>query len=135
MAFFNEFPFTRTYDSDLGWLIEQVKKLINQMIAMMEWKTMTDDEIKEINARIAELQKILEDIEAGNLPDLYLKALENWLNEHFVDYVGNIVKMVMFGLTTDGYFVAAIPYTWQFITFDTIMDIKSKFYGHLVLQW
>lgn len=29
MAFFNEFPHTRTYDSDLGWLIWAMKKLIS----------------------------------------------------------------------------------------------------------
>lgn len=28
MAFFNEFPHTRTYDSDLGWLIGEMKKLL-----------------------------------------------------------------------------------------------------------
>lgn len=28
MSFFNEFPHTRTYDSDLGWLIWAMKKLI-----------------------------------------------------------------------------------------------------------
>lgn len=28
MAFFNEFPHSRTYDSDLGWLIASMKKLI-----------------------------------------------------------------------------------------------------------
>lgn len=28
MAFFNEFPHTRTYDSDLGWLIWAMRKLI-----------------------------------------------------------------------------------------------------------
>lgn len=28
MAFFNEFPHTRTYDSDLGWLIKEMKKLL-----------------------------------------------------------------------------------------------------------
>lgn len=31
MAFFNEFPHTRTYDSDLGWLIGTVKKLIDRI--------------------------------------------------------------------------------------------------------
>lgn len=29
MAFFNEFPHSRTYDSDLGWLIWAMKKLIS----------------------------------------------------------------------------------------------------------
>lgn len=27
MAFFNEFPFTRTYDSDLGWLIRRIQEV------------------------------------------------------------------------------------------------------------
>lgn len=31
MAFFNEFPHARTYDSDLGWLIWAMKKLIGDM--------------------------------------------------------------------------------------------------------
>lgn len=31
MAFFNEFPNTRTYDSDLGWIIATVKKLIDRI--------------------------------------------------------------------------------------------------------
>lgn len=31
MAFFNEFPNTRTYDSDLGWLIQSVGTLIEKM--------------------------------------------------------------------------------------------------------
>lgn len=31
MAYFNEFPHTRTYDSDLGWLIESVKEVIERV--------------------------------------------------------------------------------------------------------
>lgn len=31
MAFFNEFPHTRTYDSDLGWLIATVKRLSSEI--------------------------------------------------------------------------------------------------------
>lgn len=31
MAFFNEFPHTRTYDSDLGWIIATLKKLIERI--------------------------------------------------------------------------------------------------------
>lgn len=31
MAFFNEFPHSRTYDADLGWLIWAMKKLIGEM--------------------------------------------------------------------------------------------------------
>lgn len=31
MAFFNEFPHTRTYDSDLAWLIERMKEVLTRM--------------------------------------------------------------------------------------------------------
>lgn len=31
MAFFNEFPHTRTYDSDLAWLIERMKEILSRM--------------------------------------------------------------------------------------------------------
>lgn len=31
MAFFNEFPNTRTYDSDLGWLISTVTQIVNKL--------------------------------------------------------------------------------------------------------
>ena len=31
MAFFNEFPHTRTYDSDLAWLIERMKEVLARM--------------------------------------------------------------------------------------------------------
>lgn len=31
MAFFNEFPHTRTYDGDLGWIIKTIRKLCDQI--------------------------------------------------------------------------------------------------------
>lgn len=37
MAFFNEFPYTRNYDSDLGWLIRNVKKLIQKFERCPTW--------------------------------------------------------------------------------------------------
>lgn len=37
MAYFNEFPHTRTYDSDLGWLIKQVKNLIEKFRRCPTW--------------------------------------------------------------------------------------------------
>lgn len=36
MAFFNEFPHTRTYDSDLGWIIKTIRKLIDQVDSLNE---------------------------------------------------------------------------------------------------
>lgn len=36
MAFFNEFPFTRTYDSDLAWLIRRMKEVLARMDSVEE---------------------------------------------------------------------------------------------------
>lgn len=135
MAFFNEFPHTRTYDSDLGWLIGAVKKNIEQLQNLLAWKDLTDKEIEEIQMNIGLLNKTLEDIENRRLPQLYLTAIENWMNQHFIDYAATLVKQIFFGLTLDGHIVAAIPYSWDFIQFDTIMDPTSDLFGHLVLRW
>lgn len=37
MAFFNEFPHTRTYDSDLGWLIKNAQKTNDWVQSIQEW--------------------------------------------------------------------------------------------------
>lgn len=36
MAFFNEFPHTRTYDSDLAWLIKRMKEVLSRMDSVEE---------------------------------------------------------------------------------------------------
>lgn len=55
MAFFNEFPHTRTYDSDLGWLIKEVKQwaanyetLVEFQQNIDEWKAGIDAEVEEV---------------------------------------------------------------------------------------
>lgn len=42
MAYFNEFPHTRTYDSDLGWLIKEVKDLYDDYSELIEFKDNID---------------------------------------------------------------------------------------------
>lgn len=39
MAFFSEFPHTRTYDSDLGWIIARMKQLINDIDTFTSFNT------------------------------------------------------------------------------------------------
>lgn len=77
MAFF-EFPHTRTYDSDLGWLIKKMEELMNEYDTLMSWKSQHETEyadllrrvnsledsvngfINEINQRFAQLESELE---------------------------------------------------------------------------
>lgn len=130
MSFF-EFPNTRTYDNDLGWLIKNVKSAVDAVAALEAWKESAEGSIQD-------LQKLLDDIAAGNFPKEISDAIKNWITVNFYDIVGDMAKTVWFGLTDAGYFVAYIPESWDEVTFKTTgLDYTTELqpeYGHLVLQ-
>lgn len=130
MSFF-EFPHTRTYDSDLGWLIKNVKNFNDAIQALEDWKNSAE-------GTIADLQKLLDDVAAGNFPPEISNAIKEWISKNFYDIVGMMAATVWFGLTDAGYFVAYIPESWDEITFKTTeYDYTTELqpeYGHLVLQ-
>ena len=64
MAFFNEFPHTRTYDSDLGWLIKEVKSYSEQLEALDEFKDEIEAWKDEVIEEIGTLQDLPEQFEA-----------------------------------------------------------------------
>lgn len=130
MSFF-EFPHTRTYDDDLGWLIKNVKSSNDAIAALETWKASAE-------GTISDLQTLLDNIAAGNFPEEISNAIKNWIVRNFDDIVGTMIKTVWFGLTDSGYFVAYIPESWQDIVFrttgyDMTTDLQPDF-GHLVLQ-
>lgn len=131
MSFF-EFPHTRTYDSDLGWLIKHVNTY--------------DEVIQELNQWIANNQPKLDDMEAlyqalisGNLPEGVQEGIEKWCRENMYDLIGEIATLVFFGLNDAGYWVAYIPDSWSDIIFNTTgLDInipEHPEYGRLVLSY
>ena len=131
MAYMFEFPHTRTYDNDLGWLIKNVKTAADAILELEDWKSSAEGSIQD-------LQKLLDDIAAGNFPTEISNAIKNWIVANFYDIVGDIAHSVWFGLTDNGYFVAYIPDSWQDIVFrttgyDITVDVQPEF-GHLVLQ-
>lgn len=130
MSFF-EFPNTRTYDNDLGWLIKNVKSAVDAVAALEAWK-------ESAEGSISDLQKLLDDIAAGNFPKEISDAIKNWITANFYDIVGDMAKTVWFGLTDAGYFVAYIPESWDEVKFKTTgYDYTTELqpeYGHLVLQ-
>ena len=130
MSFF-EFPHTRTYDSDLGWLIKHVNTY--------------DETIQTLNTWISENQPKLDDFEnlynmlmAGNLPPGVQEGINKWMQLHALDIIGELVKMVYFGITDTGYFVAYIPDGWDDIIFNTTgydISISDYDFGHLCLSF
>lgn len=129
MSYF-EYPHTRTYDNDLGWLIKHVKSNQEAIRALDEWK-------KNADITISDLRELLDALASGTLPAEVSDALTKWLSINARDIVGAMVKNVWFGLTDSGYFVAYIPSSWNDIIFKTtgydFFTTLQEEYGHLVL--
>ena len=130
MSFF-EFPNTRTYDNDLGWLIRNVKSAEDAVKKLEEFMADSQDAFDQLN-------KLLDDIAAGAFPEEISNAIRNYIVKNFYDIVGDMAMTVWFGLTDGGYFVAYVPESWDEIKFKTTgYDYETELqpeYGHLVLQ-
>ena len=130
MSFF-EFPHTRTYDSDLGWLIKTVKTLGEVVDSMDEWKAQHEVEYQQLKA-------LYDAVMSGNFPPEIVTAFSTWMQQNGLELVGELVKMVFFGITDDGYFVAYIPEYWDDIIFNTTgydIAIAGYDFGHLTLSF
>ena len=130
MSFF-EFPHTRTYDTDLGWLIKNANNQELAIKALEEWKEATQPTLEE-------MKYLYEQILSGNFPPEMITAIETWLIENGLDILGEMAKMVFFAINNDGYFVAYIPESWDDIIFNTTgldITIPGIEYGHLVLSY
>lgn len=130
MSFF-EFPHTRTYDTDLGWLIKDYKNLDEAIKALNQWKEETQPTIDDFKA-------LYESIVSGNLPEGMVIGIMKWLEENALDILGKVIKMAIFSLTNDGYLMVFIPDSWEDITFGTTgLDTfpAGIDYGHLTLSY
>lgn len=129
MSFF-EFPNTRTYNNDLGWLIKHVKSFDETIQALQEWQNNAD-------VTVSDLRALLDALASGTVPPEVAAAITKWLQINARDIVGAMVKNVWFGLTMSGYFVAYIPESWNDIIFKTtgydFFTSLQEEYGHLVL--
>lgn len=131
MAYF-EFPHTRSYDGDLGYIIKNMQKLLD------EYNYILDDQ-KRIDEIVAEIEATYKAILAGDFPDALKQAFYDWMNENAANIVARMIKNVYFGLTDSGYFTAYIPDSWKDITFKTsgydYITPLCPDYGHLILQY
>lgn len=130
MSFF-EFPHTRTYDSDLGWLIKDYKNLDEAIKALNQWK-------EDTQPTIDDFKSLYNAIVSGNLPEGMIIGMMQWLEQNALDVLGKVIKMVLFSLTDDGYLMIYIPDSWDDITFGTTgLDTfpSGIDYGHLTLTY
>lgn len=132
MGVFEHFPYTNFHDLNLNWIIKLMKAFDAELDGFKEWKEQHENEYQQ-------LKDLYDDLMAGNFPYSIQAAFASWMQENAIDLVGNLVKMVFFGLTDSGYFVAYIPDGWEDIIFNTTdYDIDVALmpeYGHLVLSY
>lgn len=129
------------YDDSLSYyevlckLVDYLNKMIDNEDSLWEQLKEYGITIEELKKEVAYLSEELEKVKNGEYVSLYIDSLKNYIDNNLQELVGRIVKYVFFGLTMDGHFCAYIPETWDFISFDTIIDSNSELYGHLVLRW
>lgn len=131
MAYNYEFPYVDPNFYNDDWLLSKMKEIV-------KWMENTDEWMKNYQEAYEQLMQMIEDIESGTFPQPVIDAFTKWMQENGLDLVGELVKMVFFGITDDGYFVAYIPEHWDEIIFNTTgYDISAPGYdfGHLVLSY
>lgn len=90
---------------------------------------------KTLEASLEEIERVLthySDILDGkieNFDQIIFDLTQKWLDENMEDILTQATKLVWFGLTDDGYFMAVIPQNWDQIDFDTNEN------GQLILNY
>ena len=129
------------YDESISYyeVLCKMVEYLNAMISNQDFFKESLDKyginINELQEAVKELQDELDKVKNGEYISLYLNSLKKFIDDNLKEIVGRIMKYVFFGLTDDGYFIAYIPDSWNFIKFHTDMDYNSETYGHLILNW
>ena len=134
MAFFwDKFPDTNFHEINLDWILRTCYHVLEVANTMEDWKQSHEREYNELKDHVDQLQKWVDDMEDGKIPQAILDGLATWIDNNLQELIGRAIKFVWFGLTESGYFVAYIPDSWSELTFDTCMDFSNEYYGHLLI--
>lgn len=131
MGVFENFPYANIHNLNLDWILEHIKEFKAVVDDMEEWKQQHQQEYEE-------LKDLYDDIVSGNLPEAMEQALRQWVIDNSDDIITELIKMVFFGLTDTGYFIAYIPESWNDIIFNTTgydITVAGYGYGHLTLSY
>lgn len=121
------------------WSVKsQEQRILNLFDLLDKLASYTSDIAEQINVRdvdIAELQELFKKFQESGFNDYYAKQVDEWINSHLSYIYDKAIQQVYFGLTSDGYFCAYVPDSWQDIEFDTGMNYGTYTYGHLILRF
>ena len=128
---FNLYPYTNLEDMNLDYILKTIKKVFDDATNLNDWRI-------EHEAEYEQLKQLYDDFMAGNFPPALYDQLYQWSVENSASIFESLAKMVFFGITDEGYFVAYIPESWEDIIFGTSgldTTIVGLDYGHLILSY
>lgn len=112
-----------------------VKYLCTEYDKLVHYCDMLPDSENETRDAVNKLTELFRKFQESGFDDYYKSQIESWIYEHMPTIISEAIKMVYFGLTLDGYFVAYIPESWKQIVFDTGMQYGTPEYGRLILSY
>lgn len=122
---FNNFPYNRTEDLNLDWVLQKVKESKEEMDST---KTDIENYKKKMDAEFKKLYDVQES---------QWNIINGTWREMLDKLVTTIIpQLITFGITDDGYFVAYIPEQWRDIQFFTdVSDFDAFPFGRLQLKY
>ena len=114
---------------------QRIKKLCEELHRLCEYANLLGENINLDHAAIEQLQSDFQRFIDGEYDQYYKDVIYRWIQDNFADLISAGVRQVYFGLTSDGYFCAYIPNSWDEITFDTGAVYGRSDYGRLILRF
>lgn len=114
---------------------QRIKKLCEELHRLCEYANLLGENINLDHAAIEQLQADFQRFIDGEYDQYYKDVIYRWIQDNFADLISAGVRQVYFGLTSDGYFCAYIPDSWDEITFDTGAVYGRSDYGRLILRF
>lgn len=108
------------YDDSLSYY-EVLCKVVDYINKLIETDRELIGDVETLKAEMKVVQEWIANFDTTFAEEMVRQAIER------------LMKTVVFGLSTQGYFMACIPESWSDIQFGTIQD--GELYGHLVLQY
>ena len=123
------------YDESLSYY-EQIAKVLSVLEEVIKHLGETDANAEELKRLYYSLKEQFDEFVDGGFEEYYEALLRAWIDENAPSIVKDMLLTgVFFGLTSDGYFCAYKPSTWEDVQFDTGAIYGTEEYGRLILRY